>query len=183
MKRKDLEDLGLEKDVIDKVMKLNGADIEAEKAKTTAAEGERDNYKGQLETATGELEKFKDVKPEELQNTIVKLQEDLKAKDTEYATKESERLFNDTLASAIKKAGGRNEKAVLGLLDIKTLKESKDQTADISNALEEIKKSDAYLFGEKEPINNIVGPTGSGDEGDNLSSIRAAMGLPAEGKK
>lgn len=184
MKRKDLEDLGLEKEVIDKVMTWNGADIEAEKAKTIAAEGERDNYKGQLETATGELEKFKDVKPEELQNTIVKLQEDLKAKDTEYAKKEAERLFNDTLASAIKEAGGRNEKAVLGLLDIEALKESKDQTADINNALEEVKKTDAYLFGEKEPINNVVGLTGSGDNGgDNLSSIRAAMGLPAESKK
>ena len=52
MKRKDLEDLGLEKEVVDKIMGWNGADIEAEKAKIKAAEGERDNYKSQLDTAT-----------------------------------------------------------------------------------------------------------------------------------
>ena len=60
MKRKDLEDLGLEKEVVDKIMGWNGADIEAEKAKIKAAEGERDNYKSQLDTATEELDKFKD---------------------------------------------------------------------------------------------------------------------------
>lgn len=48
MKRKDLEDLGLEKEVVDKIMGWNGADIEAEKAKIKAAEGER-----QLQVSTG----------------------------------------------------------------------------------------------------------------------------------
>lgn len=51
MKRKDLEDLGLEKETVDKIMSWNGADIEAEKAKAKTAEGERDNYKSQLDTA------------------------------------------------------------------------------------------------------------------------------------
>ena len=45
-----------------------------------------------------------------------------------------------------------------------------------------MKKSDGYLFGAKEPINNPVGGTGGegGADigGDNLASIRSAMGLP-----
>ena len=40
MKREDLEGLGIEKEAIDKIMDWNGRDIEAEKAKTTAAERE-----------------------------------------------------------------------------------------------------------------------------------------------
>lgn len=121
---------------------------------------QRDNYKSQYDTASGELEKFKDVKPDELQATIQKLQDDLKAKDDEYAAKEAERIFSDTLKSAIREAGGRNEKAVIGLLDVDSLKGSKDQTEDIKKALEAIKESDAYLFGADEPIKNPVGPTG-----------------------
>ncbi len=183
MKREDLEGLGIEKDSVDKIMEWNGNDIEAEKAKTVAAEGERDNYKSQLDTATTELDKFKDMKPEEMQATIQKLQGDLKAKEDEYAAKEADRIFTDTLKEAIRTAGGRNEKAVMALLDVDTLKASKDQTADIKKALDTTKESDAYLFGADEPINNPVGPTGGGASGDNLASIRAAMGLPAEKKK
>lgn len=160
MKRKDLEDLGLEKETVDKIMDWNGADIEAEKAKTNKVEGERDNYKSQLDTATAELDKFKDVKPEEMQATIAKLQQDLKDKDAEYAAKEADRVFNETLKEAIKAAGGRNDRAVMALLDVDALKASKDQSADIEKALNAAKESDAYLFGADEPFQNPVGATG-----------------------
>ena len=80
MKTEFLKELGLEQETISKIMAENGKDIEAEKKKTQKAEGERDNYKSQLETATEELEKFKDVKPEEMQATIEQLQNDLKAR-------------------------------------------------------------------------------------------------------
>lgn len=160
MKRKDLEDLGLEKETVDKIMDWNGKDIEAEKAKTKAAEGERDNYKSQLDTATTELDKFKDMKPEEMQATIEQLQKDIQTQKDEYAAKEAERLFNDTLDRAITAAGGRNAKAIRGLLDIDALKGSNDQTEDIKKALDGIRESDSYLFGEGEPFQNPVGSTG-----------------------
>lgn len=118
MKRKDLEDLGLEKEAVDKIMGWNGADIEAEKAKAKTFEGERDNYKLQLDTSTAELGKFKNMKPEEMQDTITKLQQDLKDKEAEYAAKEADRIFQNTLKEAINAAGERNEKAVMALPDV-----------------------------------------------------------------
>lgn len=182
MKTEFLKGFGLEQDVIDKIMAENGKDIAAEKAKTTKAEGERDNYKTQLDTATEQLGKLGDVKPEDVQTTIKQLQDDLKAKDDEYAAKEADRIFKDTVKEAIKAAGGRNEKAVMALLDMEALKTSKDQTEDIKKALDTAKESDAYLFGVDEPINNPVLPTNGGGGGDSLSAMRVAMGLPAEKK-
>lgn len=181
MKTDFLKGLGLEQDVIDKIMAENGKDIAAEKAKTTKVEGERDNYKSQLETAMESLEKFKDVDPAAMQGEIDKLNQQLKDKDAEYAAKEADRIFSDTIKEAIKTAGGRNEKAVMAMLDMNALKESKNQSEDIKKALETVKESDAYLFGSDEPFKNPVGATGgSGAGGDNFSAIRAAMGLPAE---
>lgn len=181
MKTDFLKGLGLEQDVIDKIMAENGKDIAAEKAKTTKAEGERDKYKGQLETATESLEKFKDVDPTAMQGEIDKLNQQLKDKDAEYAAKEADRIFSDTIKEAIKTAGGRNEKAVMAMLDMDALKDSKNQSEDIKKALETVKESDAYLFGSDEPFKNPVGATGgSGTGGDNFSAIRAAMGLPTE---
>lgn len=105
-----------------------------------------------------------------------------KAKDDEYAAKEADRVFMDSIKEAVKTAGGRNEKAVIAMLDIDALKESKNQSDDIKKALEDVKKSDGYLFGANEPINNAVGGTnisGGADPGaDDVSAIRAAMGLP-----
>lgn len=185
MKTEFLKGLGLEQDAIDKIMAENGKDVAAEKAKTTKAEGERDNYKGQLDTVNAQLKEFDGVDVNDLKGQITKLQGDLKAKDDEYAAKEADRLFTDSLTTSIKDAGGRNAKAIMALLDIDALKASKDQTEDIKKALEDAKKSDAYLFGTNEPFNNPVGPTGGGGEElgkDSMASIRAAMGLPEQSK-
>lgn len=180
MKAEFLKGLGLEQDVVDKIMAENGKDVAAEQAKTTKAEGERDNYKDQLATATESLEKFKDVDPEAMQSEIENLNKQLKDKDEEYAAKEADRIFSDTVKEAIKSAGGRNEKAVMAMLDMEALKASKNQSEDIKKALEAVKESDAYLFGSDEPFMNAVGATGGSADvgGDNLSAIRAAMGLP-----
>lgn len=170
----------MEQDVVDKIMAENGKDVAAEQAKTTKAEGERDNYKDQLATATESLEKFKDVDPAAMQSEIENLNKQLKDKDEEYAAKEADRIFSDTVKEAIKSAGGRNEKAVMAMLDMEALKASKNQSEDIKKALETVKESDAYLFGSDEPFMNAVGATGGSADvgGDNLSAIRAAMGLP-----
>lgn len=182
MKTEDLKELGLEQDIIDKIFAMNGKDIEAEKAKTKKAESERDNYKSQLDTAKEALSKFDGVNVEDLQGQITKLQGDLKAKDDEYAAKEAERSFNDALSGAITAAGGKNAKAITAMLDLETLKSSKNQSEDIKNAIEAVKKSDAYMFGSNEPHKNAVGKTtGTGSTSQNeFDAMRALMGLPAK---
>lgn len=61
MKREELEKLGLEKEAIDSIMALNGKDIEAHKAKISAAEAERDGLKSQLDEAGKAIEGFKSL--------------------------------------------------------------------------------------------------------------------------
>lgn len=144
----------------------------------------RDEYKTSLDTVNEKLKEFEGVNVDDLKGQITQLQNDLKAKDDEYAAKEADRLFNDTLSDAIKTAGGRNAKAIMALLNIDELKASKNQIDDIKKALDAAKESDAYLFGADEPINKPIGPTSGGAGGgggdENLASIRAAMGLPAK---
>lgn len=130
------------------------------KAEYEKATSQRDEYKTSLDTVNEKLKEFEGVDVAELKGKITKLQDDLKKKDDEYAAREAERLFNDTLDKAITAAGGRNAKAIRGLLDTDTLRGSKDQTEDIKKALDGIRESDAYLFGEGEPFQNPVGSTG-----------------------
>ena len=146
----------------------------------------RDNYKNSLDDVQTQLDTFKDVNVDDLKNQITTLKNDLQTKEQEYATKESARIFNDSIIGAIKEAGGKNAKAVMALLDVETLKASKNQKEDIETAINSVKESDAYLFGTDEPfsnpIGNIGGNGGAKDEVNTLSAIRAAMGLPKENK-
>lgn len=142
----------------------------------------RDEYKSSLDEVNEKLKAFDGVDVADLKGQITKLQADMAAKDAEYAKKESERQFNDTLDKAISEAGGKNAKAIRALLDVDQLMQSKDQTEDIKKALEATKKSDAYLFGSDEPVNHPVLPGGGGTADDDMSAIRMAMGLPAEKK-
>ena len=183
-----LKDFGLEvpeekKADFDKAWKENYR-TKAEYEKATA---QRDEYKTSLDTVNAKLKEFDGVDVEDLKGQIATLKDDIKKQADDYAAKEADRVFNDTLKEAIKAAGGRNDKAVMALLDVDALKASKDQSADIKKALEEAKKSDAYLFGSDEPIMRPIGPTNDkgGDKGLDVgtAALRAAMGLPPEGKK
>lgn len=152
MQRKFLEGLGLEKEVIDKIMAVNGTDLEGLKA-------ERDDYKQQLTDAQKTLKSFEGVDVQELQGKITKLTEDLAAKDVEIQQKLSDRDFNDTLKEAISAAGAKNAKAVMALLDQDSLKSSKNQKEDVQKALEAVKKDNDYLFQAEKPIPRMVSTT------------------------
>lgn len=168
MKREFLEGLGLEKDIIDQIMTENGNDINREKAKA-------DEYKSQLDTAKETLKSFEGVDVKDLQGQITKLNSDLAAKDTEYQAKIADMEFSSTLDAAITGSKAKNVKAVRALLDIDTLKASKNQSEDIKKAIEEVKTANDYLF----EGTNIPGGGGNPPGGtvDDMAAVRAAMGL------
>lgn len=160
MQRKFLEDLGLEKEIIDKIMDENGSDLEKTKAKL---EAERDNYKSQLETAQNALKEFDGIDVKDLQGKINTLTNDLSEKEKEYQQRIADMEFNSVLDGAISSSGAKNAKAVKALLDIDSLKASKNQADDIKQALETVKTENDYMFESKEPIKNPVKETNNPD--------------------
>lgn len=162
MKTEDLTKLGLSAEQIAEIQKLNGLDISAEQKKAEKITAERDNYKSQLETAQTALKDFEGVDVKELKGKIDTLTADLTAKETDYQTKLADMEFNSKLDSLITSSGARNAKAVKALLDLESIKSSKNQDTDLQTALEACKKDNEYLFGKDAPINNPVALTGGG---------------------
>lgn len=175
MKKEDLVALGLSEEQIAEVQRLNGLDIKREQDKLGKVELERDKYKEQLETAQSALKEFEGIDVDNLKGEIEKLQNDLKAKDEQYQKELAERDFNALLESQINAFGAKNVKAVKALLDIDTLKESKNQEADIKAMLESCKEENDYLFGSDEPIKNPVAPTGGKGEGEGMDAFKLAV--------
>jgi len=138
----------------------------------------------QLKTATDGLKAFEGVDVNDLKGQIAKLQGDLTTKDTEYQKKISDMEFETLLDSAIVGAKGKNAKAIKALLELDTLKASKNQSEDIKAAIEGLQKDNDYLFETAQtppPYSNGAGSSPLGTKfTPEINSIRAAAGLKTE---
>ena len=165
MKREFLQnfkvgDQPLPKEIIDEIMAENGRDIES--AKKPFAD--YDSIKEQLQTAKDGLKAFEGVDVAQLQSKVADLQGELNAKDTEWQGKLADMAFDHALEAAITGAKGKSAKAIRALLDVDTLKGSKNQEADIKAALEGLKKDSGYLFDDGRVPPPYSGGTGTGHD-------------------
>ena len=108
------------------------------------------NLTDQLNTATEAMKKFDGVDPEALKNQIADLNKQLTDKDTEYQKKIADRDFQDKVKAYIAKYKGKNEKAIKSLLDMDSLKASKNQDNDLDVAMKALTEAEdsKMLFGE-----------------------------------
>lgn len=106
-----------------------------------------------VKTLTASLDKFKDVDPTALTQTIEDLKWQLTQKDAEFAQRLADRDFDDLLNASIANSKGKSAKAIKAYLDIDTLKKSKNQVEDIKTALETLQKAEdsAFLFEQAKP--------------------------------
>lgn len=172
-------DQELSKEIIDAIMAENGRDIEAAKAPYADYEA----IKEQLKTAQDGLKAFEQVDVTELQGKIKALQDDLSKKDSEWQKKVDAMAFDGRLKDAITAAKGKNAKAIAALLDVDTLRASKNQESDIRAALDAVKKDNDYLFDADRPADYAAGTGGAGRGGKyspEEAAIRAAAGLKSE---
>lgn len=191
MKREDLEALGLSKEQIDKVLDMHHEEYDPVKKDLEQAQEDLKSEKEKTSTQSTtikdlkkDLEEFKDADVSGMKQKIADLEQDIKEKDEKHQKEIADRDFNDILRDAITSANGKNAKAITALLDIDTLKASKNQKEDITAALKALTEAEdsKMLFGEPEP--NVLGkgdPIGSVTKTGNQDSdaaMRAAMGLP-----
>lgn len=156
MKREEIKTLisGITDEQLDKIMGWNGEDINREKGKATELQGKLDAANGQLQTAQEGLKAFEGVDVNALQGKIAELQGKLTEQASGFA-------FDGLLNSAITGAKGKSAKAIRALLDIDTLKASKNQEADVKAALESLKTESGFLFDAAETPPPYAAGTGT----------------------
>lgn len=147
MKREFLQnfrvgDQPLPKEIIDAIMEENGHDIEA--AKKPYAD--YDTIKNQLEEAQKTIQGFQSQDVDAIKKSAAEWEKKYNEAVEEAAQQRADMEFGSALKDAITAARGRNAKAITALLDVDTLKSSKNQEADIKAALEGLKKDSGYLF-------------------------------------
>lgn len=132
MTRKQLEDLGLSKEQVDSIMKINGDDIENAKSASAAEiknlQTEVDGLKTQVSDRDKQLETLKASAGdnEALTKQIADLQaENTKAKET-HESEMNQLKIDFAVEKALTGASAKNVKAVKALLDLEDAKLDKD---------------------------------------------------------
>ena len=191
MKREELEALGLSKEQTDKTLNMHHAEFDPVKKELDTAKEELKNEKEKTstqETTIGDLKKdleaFKDADVSGMKQKISDLEKDIQTKEADYQKQIADRDFNDILKDSISAAKGINAKAITALLDVDTLKASKNQKEDIAAAIKELTEAEdsKMLFGEAEPdvtgegdlMGKVQKPSGNTQD----AQMRAVMGLP-----
>lgn len=98
----------------------------------------------------------------------------------EHQRQQDEREFGDLLASCITDAKGKNAKAIGALLDLDTLRSSKNQEKDIKAALDALRTESGYLFEDNGGTPRFAATGGGGQGGAITKKDILAIKDPAE---
>lgn len=188
MKREELKTLlgdKAEDAVIDKIMAMNGQDIEKHKNDAAKAADDLKAANDQLKAANDQINAFKEMKPEDLK----KAADDWKAKydqAVEQHTNETkQRLFDTALEKGLTEAKAKNPLTIKPLLDLNSLKynEADGSLVGLKDQLEKIKadEKNGFLFdveGDEAPPTIVTGSKGAPPKTDPVvAAARAAAGL------
>lgn len=153
MKRTELEALGLTKEQIDAVMKINGDDIEnvksVQNAEITNLKAENDTLSKTVKERDKQIETLKASAGdnEELKKQIETLQADNKAKDEAHAKELTQLKIDVAVEKALTDGGAKNIKAVKALLELTDAKLDDDGTIKgLSEQIDKLKADEGSKF-------------------------------------
>ena len=153
MKRKFLEDLGVEKEAVDKIMAENGNDVNAAKAEYDSMKQERDTMAAQVAERDKQLETLKNSTGdmEALKQQIITLQADNQAAKEKYDADMKELKLSTAIRLALGESA-QDSDLVAGLFDKSKLILSDDgKVTGLEEQLKSLKKEKAFLFKEEKP--------------------------------
>lgn len=164
MNREFLKGLGLEDEAVDKIMAEHGKTVNSTKEELTGAQSELESLKEQIKDRDTQLADLstKAAGHDELKNQIESLRELNRNAQADYEQKLTQRTLELKLDNALLAAKARNPKAVKGLLDMDIIKVDGENVIGLTDQINALMESDAYLFdgGEPAPKPNHYNPGG-----------------------
>ena len=192
MKRADLEALGLEKDIVDKIMTMNGNDIEELKTenKTLKADVEKKDkaiqeHEETIKQLGNDIEKLKSDGGEEvtkLKEKITAYEKAEKTRKEEEAKALKDKQLTDNILEAIGDKQFVNEFTKNSIItQIKAdLEKEENVGKSIKDLFESMTKDSTDIFKnpQQEKLNIESSKLQSGSNAEDDAKIRAVMGLP-----
>lgn len=152
MKRTYLEGLGLEKEVIDKVMAEHGRSVQENNSRLTTSEATLIDLQEQLANRDADIEALKTdtTSSDELKQQLEELQTKYDADQVAFTTKLSDTQKNAAIELALTNAKSLNLKATKALLDIDKLEVKDGAIVGLDEQLTAVQTENPFLFSAPE---------------------------------
>lgn len=165
MEREYLKGLGLEDEVIGKIMAEHGKTVQSLQSERDAATEEVATYKAQVEQRDNDIKELKEssTSKKDYDDKIAALEAKNAQDKQELESKLEQIKFDSKLTLSLKDADVRNPNAIKGLLELEDIKLKEDELEGLNEQLEALKESDGYLFNQPEDTAQITAagnPTG-----------------------
>lgn len=146
MKTEFLKELGLEQEVISKIMAENGKDIEKYKAENDTLKAESEQQKTQLTEANKQIESFKGMDVDGIKKAADEWKTKFETAQTEAQKQIDALKLDSALDKALLTAKAKNPKLAKAALNMELIKLDGDNVLGLNEQLEKLKESDGYLF-------------------------------------
>ncbi|BDI01481.1 MULTISPECIES: phage scaffolding protein [Lactobacillaceae] len=164
MQREFLQNLGLSDEQVQAVLTQHGKSTNEIKGKLAQAEEQVTDLQNQISDRDKQLKNLEKTvgDNQELAQEIDKLRKENEQTAKDYQSKITKQAKDFAISNALKDAGAKNIKATRALLDMDKVSVGEDgQLFGIAEQLDELQKTDAYLFAqkqeEKKPVNLFAG--------------------------
>ena len=153
MQREFLQNLGLSDEQVQAVLIQHGKSTNEIKGKLAQTEEQVADLQNQIGDRDKQLKKLEKTvgDNQELAQEIDKLRKENEQRSKDFQVKIAEQAKDFAIGNALRDAGAKNVKATRALLDLDKVSVGEDgQLFGIADQLEELQKTDAYLFTPKQ---------------------------------
>ena len=191
MKRDFLKNLGIEdKDLIDKILDENSADIGRAKGELDTYKTQVENYKNQLTEKDNEITTLKEKADQidGLNQQIAQLTNDKNKLTNDLNTKVTAIQKSHAIESGIRDSKAKNVKAVMALLDMDKISYADGALTGLSEQLESLQKGEdtSFLFNNSNQApsgtNLNIPPANGGNNPPTTNSLAGAIAKALSGK-
>lgn len=180
MKRKFLEDLGLEDEVVNKIMAENGKDLTELKAKVDDLTEQINVKEESLKKKNEKISELEKVDIEAIKKEQFDLGKAEGSKEVEDFKRQNaiDKVYSEEFEVDGKKYKVKDKKGLQGYLDNEKIKYENDQVTGLVEQFSEIVKTSPYLFDTDTKNPQFADTTpGTNPNKDDDSALRLAMGL------
>lgn len=180
MKRKFLEDLGLEDEVVNKIMAENGKDLTDLKAKIDDLNEQISVKETTIKQKNDKITELEKVDIEAIKKEQFDLGKAEGSKEVEDFKRQNaiDKVYNEEFEVDGKKYKVKDKKGLQGYLDNEKIKYENDQVSGLVEQFSEIVKTSPYLFETDTKSPQFADSTpGTNPNRENENALRQAMGL------
>ena len=177
MKRDFLKGLGLEDEVINKIMDEAGKEVNGLKTQIANLQDDIKVKDGVIETKNSKIKELEKVDVEALKTA------EYERGKAEGSAEIEKFKFNTALDNALKGAKVKDSKTISGLLDMEKIKLENEQIVGLDEQLKTLKESHDYLFdndGKTPKFSDDSPGLGGNDEDGALAQLKNIMGIKSE---